>query len=325
MDFQLNEDQHALAHGLREFCDGRVPPDRLAALEAGFDRELWSELAAMGVFNLRVAETDGGVGLGMADAVVVFSELGRRLVPGPLIWSHLAAPLLEGAGTGDRVIGGVDLNGAGSQPLLVEHLDVLDALLVLRPAGVYRVEPGAIRSEPIATPLDPLTPVRLVAALPDGERIAGVEASRQLWLEGCALASALLLGIAEATQEMAVAYAKQREQFGRAIGSFQALKHIMADMFVRQEVARAAVYAAAATIDDPPVGDVERTVATAKITAGDAAIENARACIQIHGGMGYTWEVPAHYYFKRAYVLESSFGSAEAHADRMAEPAAPSA
>ena len=113
MNFQLSEDQEALRQGVRSFCEGRVPFDRLADLEQtqGFDLTLWGGLAEMGVFNLRVREQDGGVGLGTADAVLVFQELGRRLVPGPLIWSHLAAGLIKGAATGEVVVGGLDLLG----------------------------------------------------------------------------------------------------------------------------------------------------------------------------------------------------------------------
>ena len=97
MDFQLSEDQSALRAGIRSFCDGRVPIDALRELEKGFDRALWGELAEMGVFSLRLSESAGGVGLGSADAVIVFAELGRRLVPGPIVWTHLAADLVEGA------------------------------------------------------------------------------------------------------------------------------------------------------------------------------------------------------------------------------------
>ncbi|MGH7336423.1 MAG: acyl-CoA dehydrogenase family protein, partial [Myxococcota bacterium] len=140
-----------------------------------------------------------------------------------------------------------------------------------------------------------------------------------LRLEGATLAAGQLLGIAEMTQELATDYAKRREQFDRPIGSFQAIKHILADCYTRQEIARATVYAAGATLDDPVVGSVARAVATAKLIAGDAAMKNARACIQVHGGMGYTWEVPAHYYLKRVWVLENAFGDVAEHAERMAE------
>jgi alkylation response protein AidB-like acyl-CoA dehydrogenase len=138
-------------------------------------------------------------------------------------------------------------------------------------------------------------------------------------MEGAVLTAAQQLGIAEATLALAVEYARGREQFSRPIGSFQSIKHILADCFVRQEAARAAVYAAGATLDQPSVGDVARAVSAAKINAGEAAWKNARACIQVHGGMGYTWEVPAHYFLKRAWVLESVFGGVEEHADFVAE------
>lgn len=319
MDFRLSEDQLALREGIRSFCDGRVPVEALRDLEgAGFDAGLWAELAEMGVFSLCLAESEGGVGLGRADAVLVFSELGRRLVPGPVVWSHLAAGLVEGAAAGDVVVGGLDLVGAAGGPILLEHLESLGALLVLRPEGVFRVDPSGLVGKPVAVPLDPLTPLHHVDALPEGERIGDADAAQQLRRVGAALAAGMQLGICESTLELAVAYSKQREQFGRPIGSFQALKHIMADMFVRQEAARAIAYAAGATLDHPQVGDVDRAVAAAKLCAGEYAIKNARACIQVHGGMGYTWEVPAHYYLKRAYVLENVFGTADEHAESVA-------
>ncbi len=321
MDFQLSEDQMALQGGMRSFCEKRVAPERLPELARKnvIDRGLWTELAEMGVFGLRLPEAEEGVGLGTADAVLVFAELGRRLVPGPLVWTHLAAGLIKGAASGEVIVGGLDLLGPESGPVLIEHFDSLDALLILRPRGVYLIEPGTLSGQPVARPLDPLTPLCHVGTLPEGELIVGPDEAQRMRLEGAALVSGQLLGIAEATLELALSYAKTRQQFGRVIGSFQAIKHMLADMFVRQEVARAAVYAAGATIDDPEVGDVTRAVSAGKITAGDAAMKNSRACIQIHGGMGFTWEVPAHYYFKRTWVLESVFGTIEEHSGLSAE------
>jgi alkylation response protein AidB-like acyl-CoA dehydrogenase len=320
MDFRLSEDQRALQQGVRSFCDGRLPLEALHELagRGGFDRALWKELAELGVYSLRLPESEGGVGLGSADAVVVFAELGRRLAPGPLAWSHLAASLVPGAASGDVVVGGLDRTRAVSGPILLEHLDSLDALLVLAPEGVERLDAKALRGEPAAAPLDPLTPIARVASLPRGERVGGPEDAASLRREGAVLAAAQLLGIAEITTELAVDYAKKREQFGRPIAGFQAVKHLCADMFVRQELARAAVWAAGATLDDPGVGDAARAVAAAKITAGEAALRNTRASIQVHGGMGYTWETPVHYYFKRGWVLESLFGTCEEHAERVA-------
>jgi alkylation response protein AidB-like acyl-CoA dehydrogenase len=323
MDFRLSEDQVALQGGVRSFCEGRVPFETLAVLEGkrGFDRELWRELAEMGVFSLRLSESEGGVGLGHADAVIVFAELGRRLVPGPLVWSHLAAGLVEGAADGEVVVGGIDAitDPPGSGPILVEHLEHLDALLVLRSDGVYRADPRALGADPLPEPLDPLTPVHHVGELPGGDRIGDAELAAALWRGGAVLTAALCLGLCEATLVDAKEYAMKREQFGRPIGGFQAIKHILSDMFVRQEVARASVYAAGATLDHPEVGDPSRAAATAKLLAGQNAIRNARGCIQIYGGMGYTWEMPPHWYWKRAWVHGQVFGRAADHEETVAD------
>jgi len=318
MEFRLDDDQIALRDGIRAFCDGRVPNEQFAVLEeaGGFDRELWSELAEMGVFALRLPEADGGVDLGMADAVIVFSELGRRLVPGPLVWSHLAADLIDGAATGAVVVGGIDSEVPG--PIMIEHLDFLDALIVLYADRVERVDPRQVKGEAIAKPLDPLTPTHHVAELPAGDVIGDAELVARIRLEGAALLSGFLLGITEASQELATEYAKGREQFGRPIGGFQAIKHLLADCFVRQEVARAAAYAAGATVDHPDAGDVAATVSGAKLNCAEAAMKNCRTCIQVHGGMGYTWEVVAHYYLKRTWVLENTFGTCDEHAEIVA-------
>ena len=191
-------------------------------------------------------------------------------------------------------------------------------MLLLRDDGVWRVAPGDIEAEPVPTPLDPLTPVHSATTLPTGERLADTATAAAIGLVGTTLAAAMLLGIAEATSEMGVAYAKERRQFDKPIGSFQAIKHLLADTFVRQELARASVYTAAGTLDHPEIGDVSSAVAQAKLIAGDGAMKNARTCVQVHGGMGYTWEVPVHYYLKRTWVLETSFGSVDEHADQIA-------
>ena len=121
-------------------------------------------------------------------------------------------------------------------------------------------------------------------------------------------------GVAGTALETTRRYALQREQFGVPIGSFQAVQHLLADMYVRTALARSATYAAAAVLDDPEVGDANRASAAAKLLAGEAALANARAAIQVHGGVGFTWEMLPNYLLKRAWVLEHAFGDAEAHA-----------
>ncbi len=319
MDFQPNEDQLALQEGLRSFVEGRYGFDRVPEIEKQpFTREAWSELAEMGVFALRLPEAEGGVELGMVEAAIAFQELGRRLVPGPLIWSHLAASLVAGSATGETVVGGLDLTHPSSDPLLVEYGADLDVLLLLRSDGIDRVEATSLEGRPVGIPLDPLTPMLHVSELPKGERIAGADDAERFAVEGALLAAAQMLGIAELTLDYATEYARTREQFDRPIGSFQAIKHLLADCYVKASQARYAVYAAGATLDDPTVGDVVRAVSSAKVVAGEAAMHNARKCVQIYGGMGYTWELPPHYYLKRTFVLENAFGTIPTHAERVA-------
>lgn len=317
MDFELTEDQEALRDAVRGLCRSRFPMERVREVEetARVDRAGWRQLAETGVFGLRLPEEDGGAGLGAAEAVLVFEELGRALVPGPLVATHLAAGAVEGAATGERIVGLVE---RGRTPALVEHPASLDTLLVLDPDGVFEVDPAALDAAPVAHPSDPLTPVALVGELPAGERVAGPDVARRWRAEGGALVAALQLGIAGETTDLANGFAKERHQFGRPIGSFQAVKHILAEMLVRAEVARAAVYAAGVCVDLPEVGDPERAVAAARVVAGDAAGRNGEDCIQVHGGMGFTWEVDAHLFLKRAWVLDTTLGSPDEHAEAVA-------
>lgn len=357
MDFALDEDQQALREGVASFCAGRIGIDVLRRLEGtGFDRGLWTELAELGVFGLRTGDASSDPtreakdeqGSGLAEAVLVFEALGRAVAPGPILACHLAAGLIPGAATGERVVTCIEVAGNSRGPFVVEHLEAADALLVLREDGVERIDARSLlaRAEAVAKPLDPLTPIHRVAALPRGERIGDAACAERLRLEGTTLSAALLLGIAEETVALATRHAGERQQFDRPIGSFQAIKHLLADAFVRQELARATVYAAGVLLDAPAAGAstssrpsdgrarsgsasrpipssapgeaARRAVAAAKFIAGDAAMKNARACIQVQGGMGFTWESPVHYYLKRTWVLENGFGTTARQAETLA-------
>ena len=289
MDFELSADQVALRDGIRSLCEGRFPIKRV---RAGFDRAAHAELAEAGVFSLR---SDG---FGVADAAVVFEELGRAVVPGPLVWLYLAHGIVDG------VAGGLEV-AHRPPPWMVEHLDVLDTLLVVDDDGVRSVAAGTIAGAvPVTRPLDPLTPVHRVEQLPEGEPVGDADVVARWRLEGAVVTAAFLAGAAQACTDLSVAYAKERRQFDRPIGSFQAVKHLLADMLVRAEVARAAADAAGVTLDQPEVGDPALAVAGAKAVAGEAAVRNSEACIQVHGGMGYTWELGVHVHLKRVLALD---------------------
>lgn len=308
MNFDLDEDQLALRDGIRSLCRGRFTSERI---RKGFDQAMFDELASTGVFSLRAD------GFGWAAAAITFEELGRAVVPGPLVWTHLAYGLADG------IVAGIARPDSGT-PAFVEHLVAADNVAVVDDDGVSLVPTDSLAgASGLDWPLDPLTPVHRVTDLPNGERIAGRE-EVQMWRRGGGvLTAAFQVGMAQACTESATEYALARKQFDRPIGSFQAVKHILADMVVRAEVARASVHAAAVTMDDPDVGDLERALAGARLLASEAALTNAKSSMQVHGGMGFTWESDVHLYLKRAWVLNTAFGRAHEHADALTARLAP--
>ncbi|MFD9301736.1 acyl-CoA dehydrogenase family protein [Streptomyces sp. NPDC060048] len=296
MDFQPTQDQRDLRAGVRDLLEGRygreelrASVDRAARTGRSVDRELWRELGAAGFFALRLPEKEGGVGLGLPEAALVFEEAGRALLPGPLVATHLAAGTVPGAAEGEAVVTAFDLD-----KWLVTHLDEADAVLGF--------PPGPRTGRPVRS-ADPLTPLaRANWRLHFEASYAAVEGP-DLRDEGALLTAALQLGSALRTVELAVRYAGEREQFGQPIGGFQAVKHLCAQMLVRAEVARTAVYAAAVTAD-------AAEVAAAKLLADEAAVRNARDCLQVHGGMGFTWEADVHLHLKRAWVRAEQWRTA---------------
>ncbi|MEU6366302.1 acyl-CoA dehydrogenase family protein [Streptomyces sp. NPDC046931] len=285
MRFRLNDEQEALRAGVRALLARRFGRDALRAAVGRpgvLDRALWRELGAAGLFALRLPEAEGGAGAGLPEAVLAFEEAGRALLPGPLVATHLAAGEVAGAASGETVV--TDVSGG-----LVEWLAQADV-----------VRGDASGAVPVRS-VDPLTPLHRVAtvrgATPAPDPVAVL------------LTAAEQLGGAARACELGVAYARTREQFGRPIGAFQAVKHLCAQGLVRVETARAAVYAAAVTAD--PLD-----IATARLLADEAAVRGARDCLQVHGGMGFTWESEVHLFLKRAWVRTHRAGP-NAHSDDM--------
>lgn len=255
--------------GVRRLLARRFDAGALRAAVAvpGLDRALWRELGEAGFFALRLPESDGGAGAGLPEAVLVFEEAGRALLPGPLVATHLAAGTVPGAAGGEAVVTAVDGG-------LVEWLAEADTVLGDASGAV------PLRS------VDPLTPLH---------RVPGDPAGRAPDPVAVLLTAAEQLGTAARVCELAVQHARAREQFGQPVGAFQAVKHLCADMLVRAETARAAVYAAAVTADPADI-------AAARLLADEAASRGARDCLQVHGGMGFTWEAEVHLHLKRTWV-----------------------
>ncbi|MFE0764971.1 acyl-CoA dehydrogenase family protein [Streptomyces smyrnaeus] len=342
MDFRLTADQEALRRGMRELLAARFGREALRAAVDGdeqqqvVDGRLWRELGEAGLFALRAPQSAGGVGLGLPEAVLLFEEAGRALLPGPLVASHLAggAGLVAGAADGSVVVTALEEEprpDGGAAPL-VEHLAAAGAVLALgegygtgaaEGCPVRVLAPGQLVAEPMRS-VDPLSPLHRVRGLlpgqpPDdgggttgggGGRLGGVSAE-VLRGEAALLTAALQLGSACRTLELAVGYAREREQFGRPIGAFQAVQHLCAEMLVRSETARSVVYAAAVTADD-------EEISAAKLLADTAAVGNARDCLQVHGGMGFTWEADVHLHLKRAWLRAEQWRTAVAGEERLA-------
>jgi alkylation response protein AidB-like acyl-CoA dehydrogenase len=357
-EFQFTPEQQDLRRAVRRFCAERVGEQmvrRLMETDTGHDPALWARLGGeLGVLGLAVPEELGGAGGGLVDQAVVAEELGAALVPGPLFGTvGLAVPALVALGSdelhpglltelvdGSRTAGFAvpDRGGrfdrdrvtvtAADGALSGELAQVVDGgadvLLVAARigdgTGLYVTEGGD------RTPLSTLdrtrrqarvrfdaTPARLLATGADAE--AAITAALRT---GAALLAAEQVGGAQRLLDLTVAHAGTRLQFGRPIGSFQAVKHRCADMLVLVEHARSAAYHAAWALqggtDDPDLA-----VSVAQATCSEAYQQVAQAAIQLHGGIGFTWEHPAHLYYKRAVTDAALLGSAAEHRERIAQ------
>ena len=247
----------------------------------------------------------------MVEASVVFEQLGAHLASGPVLWSTLAAPFVDEGGARSPVVEVDARTSAG--PLVVEHAEECDGCSssCAPTASSSARDPSWHRSRK-ATPLDPLTPVvgpGRGARRRGRRRRRGGRAAAAL---GTVLAAAMLVGVAQGALDVARDYALEREQFGVPIGSFQAIKHLLADMYVRVELARTATYAAAAVAADPGAGDPARPAAAAKLLAGEAG-DRQRAAPRSR--CSAAWASPGtccrNYFLKRAWVLEHRFGTAD--------------
>ena len=335
MRFAFDDDALLLQNTLRDFLRKEHPPERVRALwdsETGRDPALWSSLAALGVPGALAPEEAGGLGLDETRFVLLLEEAGRAALAEPLLaTAAVGVPLLRDlppeAEARARWLARV---AAGEARLAVGHpvsafvADAHVADLLLLPAGaalhaVPRAE-AALTAEPANDPSERLFTVRFTPRA-DTRVAAGARARALLDAaldRGALAAAAQLLGVAEQLLEMAVAYAGQREQFGRPIGSFQAVKHQLADAKVRLEYARPLVYRAAWSVAR---SDPRRAlhVSMAKLHAAEAASFAARRALQVHGAIGYTWEQDLHLWMRRAWSLGLAWGTTEFHLERVAQ------
>lgn len=346
MDLLPSSEQEAIRRSVRSFFENEMPMGRVREVAAG-DRQavaaMWRGAGELGFFGLGLPESAGGAGFRLSEEMVLLEEAGRALAPGPWLGTILAAHALadeeeepcrralERILAGELRValvedeGGVPLELregsllSGERPRVADAADA-EALLLLGPEGILFVpaETGAVAIEPRPS-MDPTRPIARVAfrdapcfALSSEATVAAA-----LGRAALVLACAEALGSIDRTVEMSVAHAKTRIQFGRPIGSFQAVKHRCADMALRAEVARAATsYAVVAVRDGAP--DEGFQAAAAKVLCANAFLENAADNVQNLGGMGFTWECDAQLFVKRARSFEVGLGTRRQHLDAIA-------
>ncbi|SCL13818.1 Acyl-CoA dehydrogenase [Micromonospora nigra] len=346
-DLLYSEDEEALRDSVRALLTTHAPWQRtLSRIEGDepYDAALWARLAGLGVTGLAVPEGHGGAGAGFREVAVVLEELGRAVAPVPYLGVAVATRALLAGGATDLLgplaagrcnpvlavpfAAGPDLGprpvAVGPGPALSGEVagiaDALPADVLLVPAsdGLYAVDaagPG-VRTTPVVS-LDPTrtladvtladAPARLVAGGADA-RAAVADALTA----GAVLLASEQVGVAQWCLDATVEHVGARHQFGRPVGSFQAVKHRLADVWVEVSEARAvARYAADCLATADP--DTAVAAALAQAYCGPVAVRAAEAAVQLHGGLGFTWEHPAHLYLKRAKSAAIAFGTADRH------------
>lgn len=354
MHFGLTEEQELLQETLRGFVAAECPPSRLRELfdsEVAHDAKLWKELAEMGMTGLCIPESLGGAGLEVLDLALCCEELGSGALPGPFLFHSLAALAIDCGGSPSQrerwlprlasgeLVASVALceeentwepsswslaNETGSitgAKGYVPFADVADLLVVgTKGGGLGLVERGASglelgsvagadRTRPIGKVVFDATPVE---ALENGP-----EAAIRLRDAGLCALAADAFGAAWALTKMTVEYAKTRQQFGRPIAEFQSVKHQLADMATAIEPTRGLFWYAAYACDHLS-DDAPRQAALAKAHITDCAVAIARDAVELHGGLGFTWECDVQIWLKRALFDRAFLGTPEIHRERSA-------
>lgn len=354
MNLHPTVEQRELAAAARRFLAAELPVARLER-HAGTGRgagtrtgAAWQKMAQLGWLATGVPITHGGAGGFLVDQATLFRELGRSLAPGPLLGTTLGITVAALAGRDDlaRSLMAGETTAGLAEPwrdpsALVASgsgvsgrfrvLDADDATLVtvVTPAGACLVTAGAVSltARPLPAP-DPSVPVSLadLDGLPAEAVVDSAADAPTIVARGQVLAAALLVGILEAVRDLSVAYSSTREQFGRPIGSFQAVKHRCADMAVRAEAAGSLMWLAALSLDKAEGAglsvvaggdgagarsEARRLAASAKALASEYAVVSAHDNVQNHGGMGFTAECSAHLYAKRALEWSVTLGTPE--------------
>lgn len=326
MNFGFNDEQQEIKSTAREFLSARFKPAKVRELaeSRSYDDGLWKEISELGWPGIAIDEEYGGQGLGMVELAILCEELGYACAPTPFLSNAWAALMLAGASEDQRSrwlpgIASGEARGAIATERDPDPATVPDAegaaVLILPPnggGGPRLVEPSGARIERRQL-IDPTRGYYSVSA-DGGEPLEG---GMQGGMRGMVALAAELVGIAQRAMDMAVEYAKDRHQFERPIGAYQAVSHNCAGMLYDVEEARSLTYFAAWTADAEPES-LPLAATMAKARASEAAWEVTKASLQVHAGIGFTWEHDLHFLLKRARAGAQLYGSASMHRDAIA-------
>src|SRR5215211_805507 len=326
MDFGFSDEQGAIKETAREMLANRCPMVKVreAAESRSYPEDLWEEIVHLGWPGIAISEEHGGQGLGKVELVILCEELGYACAPTPFLSNAVAGLILAHAGSDDqreRWLSGVasgESRGASELTAPDESPVVADAagaaFVVLSDGDAARlVEGDAAEIQPVEL-IDPTRSFARVLA-DGGEAVSGdVEGAIDRALVALA---AELVGVAQRALDMAVDYAKDRQQFDRPIGAYQAVSHRCAEMLYETEEARSLTYYAAWCADAEPES-LPMAASMAKARASDAAWRVTANALQVHGGIGFTWEHDLHFLLKRAKVGGRLLGDPRRHRDRVA-------
>jgi alkylation response protein AidB-like acyl-CoA dehydrogenase len=353
MQFGLSESQEILKDSARKFFAGECPMEevrRLMETDTGYDAVLWTKMAEQGYTGIIFPEEYGGVGLGKVELILLMEEAGRALLPGPFFSTVVQAgsvidavssaehkkkflapicagdarstvAVLEASASWDPA--DVKLAAANGKlsgdKLFVTDAAVANFIVVVARNGVFVVEAKATGMR--ITPMSGMDLTRKLYAVhfdnTPAEKIGETGAVPKAFDIATAALVAEMVGGMQRTLDITVEYAKLRKQFGKPIGMFQAVQHHCADMYLETESSRSSAYYAAWTLEEN-APDAATAVSIAKVYASDAARTVGNRGIQVHGGMGFTWENDVHLYYRRAKASETAFGDATFHRERIA-------
>ena len=333
MDFTFTEDQLLFCDNIKKFLQNEVTADSIRAsweTETGRSDKLWQQLVELGLTAMLVPEAFGGLGMNELDFVLLAQECGRVALPEPLVETALVAtPLLASLAQHDaRCAHVLEKIASGERRIAVGHAvnplvadaHIADYLLLNSGNQIHLVPKDQVKLVAQQS-VDPsrrlfavewkVTDETCISSGPEGIGLMAATLNR-----GALGAAAQMIGLAEAMVEKTVKYTTDRFQFGKPIGSNQALKHHMANCAVKIEFAKPVLYRAAYTVSQRPL-HADFAVSHAKVFSGEAALLTAKNSIQSHGAMGYTWECDLHIWMKRAWALDKFWGHAGFHKNRL--------